>query len=168
MPDSRNLTITPFVNVSESPTHLLLALCLNVISLRVGKHGVADQHGGTSMTCWAHVAQWQESGSFQLASQICSTTFPEFEFGTCSAYMVGGCMQVMDHVAQSQYALQLLLPQGDYAAALDIITDIQVCCCLIALQRAPTACLNAIAPNFCHDLLSSWLHEGALVLLVPD
>ncbi|KAL3152085.1 hypothetical protein ABBQ32_001192 [Trebouxia sp. C0010 RCD-2024] len=34
-------------------------------------------------------------------------------------------LQVMDHVAQSQYALQLLLPQGDYAAALDIITDIQ-------------------------------------------
>lgn len=35
-------------------------------------------------------------------------------------------MQVVDHVAQSQYALHLLLPQGDYAAALDIISDIQV------------------------------------------
>ena len=35
-------------------------------------------------------------------------------------------MQVVDHVAQSQYALQLLLPQADYAAALDIIADIQV------------------------------------------
>lgn len=53
-------------------------------------------------------------------------------------------MQVMDHVAQSQYALQLLLPQGDYAAALDIITDIQVRCCFTALQRAQTACLNVL------------------------
>lgn len=35
-------------------------------------------------------------------------------------------MQVVDHVTQSQYALQLLLPQADYAAALDIIADIQV------------------------------------------
>ena len=48
-------------------------------------------------------------------------------------------MQVVDHVAQSQYALQLLLPQADYAAALDIIADIQVSrtmlfhCCANAL-----------------------------------
>ena len=46
----------------------------------------------------------------------------------------------MDHVAQSQYALQLLLPQADYAAALDIIADIQVSttmslhCCANALR----------------------------------
>ena len=35
-------------------------------------------------------------------------------------------MQVVDHVAQSQYALELLLSQADYAGALDIMTDIQV------------------------------------------
>jgi len=36
------------------------------------------------------------------------------------------CVQVVDHVTQSQYALELLLPQGDYAGALDIMSDIQV------------------------------------------
>ncbi len=36
------------------------------------------------------------------------------------------CVQVIDHVTQSQYALDLLLPQGDYAGALDIMSDIQV------------------------------------------
>lgn len=35
-------------------------------------------------------------------------------------------LQVVEHVTQSQYALQLLLPQGDYAGALEIINDIQV------------------------------------------
>lgn len=35
-------------------------------------------------------------------------------------------VQVIDHVTQSQYALELLLPQGDYAGALDIMSDIQV------------------------------------------
>lgn len=50
--------------------------------------------------------------------------------------MAGGCLQVVDHVAQSQYALQLLLPQGDYAAALDIITDIQVSLLLHCLANA--------------------------------
>ncbi|DBA81853.1 hypothetical protein WJX77_011322 [Trebouxia sp. C0004] len=34
-------------------------------------------------------------------------------------------LQVVDHVTQSQYALELLLPQGDYAGALDIMSDIQ-------------------------------------------
>ncbi|KAA6426324.1 MAG: VPS54 isoform 2 [Trebouxia sp. A1-2] len=34
-------------------------------------------------------------------------------------------LQVIDHVTQSQYALELLLPQGDYAGALDIMSDIQ-------------------------------------------
>lgn len=37
------------------------------------------------------------------------------------------CLQVVDHVTQSQYALELLLPQGDYAGALDIMSDIQAC-----------------------------------------
>ena len=85
-------------------------------------------------------------------------------------------MQVVDHVAQSQYALQLLLPQADYAAALDIIADIQVsttmslhCCSnalctyimleagahiwfmLAALDRhAFAACLYAIDPSYTH------------------
>ncbi len=36
------------------------------------------------------------------------------------------CMQVIAQVTQSQYALDLLLPQGDYAGALDIMSDIQV------------------------------------------
>lgn len=35
-------------------------------------------------------------------------------------------MQVVDHITQSQYALELLLPQGDYAGALDLMSDIQV------------------------------------------
>ena len=46
-------------------------------------------------------------------------------------------LQVVEHVTQSQYALQLLLPQGDYAGALDIIDDIQVS--TAALPNIPAA-----------------------------
>ena len=35
-------------------------------------------------------------------------------------------VQVASNVAQSQSALQLLVPQGDYAAALDVMDDIRV------------------------------------------
>ena len=35
-------------------------------------------------------------------------------------------MQAIEHIAHSQDALQLLLPQGDFAGALDIMDDIQV------------------------------------------
>ncbi len=35
-------------------------------------------------------------------------------------------LQVASNVAQSQAALQLLVPQGDYAAALDVMEDIRV------------------------------------------
>ena len=35
-------------------------------------------------------------------------------------------LQVASNVAQSQAALQLLVPQGDYAAALDVMDDIKV------------------------------------------
>lgn len=90
--------------------------------------------------------------------------------------MGGGHLQVVDHVAQSYFALQLLLPQADYAAALDIIADIQVstsmslyrcgnalgtyllleagaqiCFLLAAFDRhAPAARLYAIDPSYTH------------------
>lgn len=40
--------------------------------------------------------------------------------------MLGIPLQAIEHVAHSQDALQLLLPQGDFAGALDIMDDIQV------------------------------------------
>ncbi len=63
------------------------------------------------------------------------------------------CVQVIDHVTQSQYALELLLPQGDYAGALDIMSDIQVSTCFLTshhdlitiLQMDSLACFS-IAP----------------------
>ena len=60
-------------------------------------------------------------------------------------------MQVVDHVAQSQYALQLLLPQGDYAAALDIISDIQVSMKQIASPHCQ--CTYIMAEHQCIQLL---------------
>lgn len=35
-------------------------------------------------------------------------------------------MQAIEQVVHSQHALQLLLPQGDFAGALEIMADIQV------------------------------------------
>ena len=68
-------------------------------------------------------------------------------------------MQVVDHVAQSQYALQLLLPQADYAAALDIIADIQV-----STPLSLHCCAHALAHTLCLKLM----HTSAFMLAAID
>ena len=82
----------------------------------------------------------------------------------------GWWVQVVDHVAQSQYALQLLLPQGDYAAALDIITDIQVSLLLHCLANVQAAWFSANAPKCsdCAQSLVSPLHCLFCLIVFSD
>ena len=75
--------------------------------------------------------------SFRCAAQHISATavqilhcMPQTQWThepLAAAYkQLDAALQVASNVAQSQAALQLLVPQGDYAAALDVMDDIRV------------------------------------------
>ena len=53
-------------------------------------------------------------------------------------------MQAIEHVTHSQDALQLLLPQGDFAGALDIMDDIQVWASHITNTITPLREMNVL------------------------
>ena len=74
----------------------------------------AAQHpSATAAQVLKHIAR-HASTSVDLCNAVCSDT------------QLDAALQVASNVSQSQAALQLLVPQGDYAAALDVMEDIRV------------------------------------------